>query len=314
MRYFWNRFLRVFPGLWVCLFLTVIVVTCFGFNVLHFRAGAWILAQMVGAIYTPDFLAHFGFGSYNGSLWTIPIELQFYLLLPLVYLLAGRAQSPNLVFLILLVIFTIIRFFSILYLPETGPPGTGMPKPMAEKLFGYLFFRHFAMFMAGLVLQRLGAYKSKLIFGKGFLWIVFYLLFLFAAPPSAATDVMAGLILAVCTVSLAYTLPGIANKVLRGNDISYGVYIYHGLLINIMVALHLFYRMEYLFVVWVGAYLAGYFSWVLVERNFLRRKREKLKTLISGDIPGGAQPSGHILPDTTLGLARPSCQQKRHQW
>jgi hypothetical protein len=45
-----------------------------------------------------------------------------------------------------------------------------------------------------------------------------------------------------------------------------------------------------LLIVWVGAYLAGYFSWVLVERNFLRRKREKLKTLVSGDILGDAQP------------------------
>jgi peptidoglycan/LPS O-acetylase OafA/YrhL len=264
----------------------VIVVTCFGFSVFHLRGGAWILAQMAGLIYTPDFLAHFGFGSYNGSLWTIPIELQFYFVLPLVYLLAGRARSPNVVFLIIFVIFTIVRFFSILYLPEAGPPGTGAPKLIAEKLFDYLFFRHFAMFMAGLVLQRLGVYKSDLIFGKGFLWVVFYLLFVHMAPSSAVTDVIAGFILAVCTVSLAYTRPSIANKLLRGNDISYGVYIYHGLLIDIMVGLQLFYRMEYFFIVWMGAYLAGYLSWVLVERNFLRRKREKLKRLASADKMG----------------------------
>src|SRR5258705_3893127 len=69
MRYFWNRFLRIYPGLWGCLFLTVIVAVCFGVNILHLRGGAWIMAQMAGIIFTPDFLAHFGFGSYNGSLW-----------------------------------------------------------------------------------------------------------------------------------------------------------------------------------------------------------------------------------------------------
>ncbi len=294
MRYFWNRFLRIYPGLWVCLFLTVIVAVCFGFNILYLRGGAWIMAQMAGIIFTPDFLAHFGFGSYNGSLWTIPIELQFYFLLPLVYLLAARAQSPNLVFFILLAIFTIIEFFSVLYLPDTG----SLPKPITEKLFNYSFVRHFAMFMAGVVLQRLGVYRSNLIFGKGFLWIAVYLLFLYIVPSSAATIVMSGLILAVCTVSLAYTLPGIANRLLRGNDISYGVYIYHGLLINIMVTMHLFHRIEYLLFVWVGAYLAGYLSWVLVERNFLRRKRVKLKTLVSGDILGAVQRTGDIFPDT----------------
>jgi peptidoglycan/LPS O-acetylase OafA/YrhL len=275
-RYFWNRFLRIYPGLWVCLVLTVIVALGFGFDVLHLRGMAWIATQMAGLIYTPVFLADFGFGSYNGSLWTIPIELQFYCVLPLVYLLAARAQPPNLVFLILLAIFVFISFFCLLYLPNADTPGT--QQPIAEKLFNYSFLRHFSMFMAGVVLQRLGAYKSKLVFGKGVFWIAGYLLFCYMVPSSAASVVVSQLILAVCIVSLAYTLPDIANKLLRGNDISYGVYIYHGLIINIMVSMRLFYRTEYLLIVWVGTYLAGYLSWVLVERKFLRRKREKLKT------------------------------------
>ena len=273
-RYFGNRFLRIFPGLWVCLVLTVIVALGFGFDFLHFRGVAWIVMQMAGLIYTPDFLAGFGFGSYNGSLWTIPLELQFYCVLPLVYLLARQVPSPNLVLFMLLAIFVTIAFFSALYLPDMG-----QPKTTTEKLFDYLFVRHFHMFMAGLVLQRLDAYKSQLIFGKGFLWIAAYLLFCYMVPPSAASLVASQLILAVCTVSLAYTLPGIANKLLRGNDISYGVYIYHGLILNIMFTMHLFHRTKYLLIVWVGTCLAGYLSWVLVERKFLRRKREKLKAL-----------------------------------
>ena len=265
----------------------------FGFNFLHFSAVAWIATQMAGLIYTPDFLAGFGFGSYNGSLWTIPVELQFYCVLPLVYLLARRVQSPDLVFFMLLAIFVTIAFFSALYLPDMGPPGR--VQTITEKLFNYTFVRHFYMFMAGVVLQRLGAYKSKLIFGKGFLWIAVYLLFCYMVPLSAASHVLSGLILAVCTVSLAYTLPGIANKLLRGNDISYGVYIYHALIINIMVTMHLFHRIEYLLIVWVGAYLAGYLSWVLVERKFLRRKREKLKAL-AGPVLSWVPLSGLKMP------------------
>jgi len=273
-RYFRNRFLRIYPGLWVCLVLTVIVMLACGLDFLHFGAVAWIVAQMVGLIYTPSFLAGFGFGSYNGSLWTIPVELQFYCVVPLVYLLARRVQSPNLVFFMLLAIFVTIAFFAALYLPDGV-----QPKPITEKLFDYLFVRHFHMFMAGLVLQRLGAYKSPLIFGKGFLWITAYLLFCYVVPSTAVSLVASQLILAVCTVSLAYTLPSVANKLLRGNDISYGVYIYHGLILNIMFTMHLFHRMEYLLIVWLGAYLAGYLSWVLVERKFLRRKKQGLKAL-----------------------------------
>jgi peptidoglycan/LPS O-acetylase OafA/YrhL len=250
----------------------VIVALGFGFDFLHFRGVAWIVTQMAGLIYTPAFLAGFGFGSYNGSLWTIPIELQFYCVLPLVYLLVRQVQSPNIVLIISLAIFVTIAFFSALYLPDMG-----QPESPTEKLFNHLFVRHFFMFMAGVVLQRVDAYKSPLIFGKGFLWIAAYLLFCYMVPPSAASLVASQLILAVCTISLAYTLPGIANKILRGNDISYGVYIYHGLILNIAFTMHLFHRIEYLLIVWVGAYLAAYLSWVLVEQKFLRRKREKLR-------------------------------------
>ena len=33
----------------------------------------------------PDFLRGYGVGVLNGSLWTIPVELQFYALVPLIY-------------------------------------------------------------------------------------------------------------------------------------------------------------------------------------------------------------------------------------
>jgi peptidoglycan/LPS O-acetylase OafA/YrhL len=294
--YFWKRFLRIYPGLWICLGLTAIVAFGFGFDVFHPQGIAWFVTQMAGFIYTPDFLAHFGFGSYNGSLWTIPIELQFYIIMPVVYLLAVRARLPNVVFFVILVVFVIISFFAAVYLPDTGTP-----KQITEKLFNYLFVRHFFMFMAGVVLQRLGAHKSKVIVGKGFLWLAAYLLFCYTVPSSAASLVLSELILAVCTVSLAYTIPGIANKLLRGNDISYGVYIYHGLIINIMITMHLLQRIEYLLVVWVGTYFAGYLSWVLVERRFLRRKREQLKTSASNFIAEAARRMEDIIPDTARG-------------
>jgi peptidoglycan/LPS O-acetylase OafA/YrhL len=82
------------------------------------------------------------------------------------------------------------------------------------------------------------------------------------------------LLLGVVALSMAYTAPTTARRWLRGNDISYGVYIYHGLLINAFLELG-FDRGAWL-LPWLVlcALLAGYLSWVLVERPFLRRKRQ----------------------------------------
>src|SRR5437762_5098663 len=55
-----NRFLRIYPGLWCIVLVTVVVTALFGFDLLHLRALAWLGCQLVGLIYTPGFLKPFG--------------------------------------------------------------------------------------------------------------------------------------------------------------------------------------------------------------------------------------------------------------
>jgi peptidoglycan/LPS O-acetylase OafA/YrhL len=88
------------------------------------------------------------------------------------------------------------------------------------------------------------------------------------------------LLLGIVAVSMAYTMPSISKKILRGNDISYGVYIYHGLLINILVEMGLTGRAEY-FVLLAGCtYLAGYVSWIAIEAPFLRKKKQTISPTV----------------------------------
>src|SRR4029079_4132783 len=72
-----NRFLRIYPGLWVCLLVSIATAIVFG-NISFARAEAipWFFAQITfGQFYNPDFLRSYGVGVLNGSLWTIPVEL-----------------------------------------------------------------------------------------------------------------------------------------------------------------------------------------------------------------------------------------------
>lgn len=267
-----NRALRIYPALWVCILLTVVVASAAGFSFAHRQAATWLPAQLVGLIYTPRFLDGFGFGSYNGSLWTIPIELQFYVAVPVIYALLRRAGwriEAGLAALLLAFAAVALVFAS------TVPPALeGQPEPVLVKLLRYSFAPHIYMFLAGALLQRLKVERSPWIAGKGLHWLAAYLALYFLLPRNPWTAIGGALLLAVCVVALAYSATGLSQRLLRGNDVSYGVYIYHGLLMNIMLVLGWQGRVGSMVGLVVGALLMGLASWRFVEQPCLRRKRK----------------------------------------
>ncbi|MGH9640830.1 MAG: acyltransferase family protein [Terriglobales bacterium] len=268
-----NRLLRIYPGLWSCIVVTILAAGICGISFLNLQAPIWFLSQLAGGIYTPQFLRAFGFGSYNGSLWTIPIELQFYVLLPVVYVFAKRQKYATGYFVAIWLAFVGVALVTqMMFNPLVEYPHEGL----LRKLYRYSFAPHIYLFLTGVLLQRLAAHKSRWISGKGAYWLLGYLAFYWLLPRSAPTIVAAMVLLAVTTVSVAYTAPKISHAVLRGNDVSYGVYIYHGLLINVFIELGFFGQWKDLAVLAGCTYVIAYLSWTGVERRFLRRKTHAL--------------------------------------
>ncbi|ADZ12123.1 acyltransferase [Riemerella anatipestifer] len=94
-KYLKNRLLRIYPALWFCLFITVIVVLIADKNKVILQNVEmfliWILGQLsIIQFWTPNFLKFFGEGSPNASLWSICVELQFYFFVPLLYYLVKK--------------------------------------------------------------------------------------------------------------------------------------------------------------------------------------------------------------------------------
>lgn len=268
-----NRILRIYPGLWCCLLVTMLVASLFGFGFLHRQGLEWLLCQLIGVIYTPHFLKGFGFGSYNGSLWTIPIELQFYAVLPILYWMTRKAPNRTALYGVAWAIFLGIALGASIMFAPLSEPGD---EPLVQKLLRYSFLPHFYLFLTGVLFQRLQVYRYNWIAGKGLYWVAGYLLLVRIVPYSAPAYVAFMLVLAVAAVSVAYSAPNLAHNILRGNDISYGVYIYHGLLINVFIELGLVGRGVYVALIACCACAAAYVSWIGVERPCLRRKKQTL--------------------------------------
>jgi peptidoglycan/LPS O-acetylase OafA/YrhL len=272
--YFKNRAFRIFPALWTCIILTVVIIASIT-DISFFRVQAiyWFLTQFVGLIYTPAFLAGFGFGSYNGSLWTIPLELQFYVVLPVLYFLINKLsanQYVRTVFLsIIFLLFCIITYLLKIHYDADNFSFNNIPKPLR-----YSFIPNIYLFLFGVVLQRLKIYKSNLIYGKGAFWLIGYLIISYLIPTSNTTYIFKLLCLGVTTVSFAYTLPTLSNKIFKGNDISYGVYIYHGLVLGVLVQLKLFNNSLYILVILGLTILLATLSWLFIEKPIMKFKRK----------------------------------------
>ena len=266
--YLKNRLLRILPGLWGCIFITIIVISLTGVSFINKQTISWLPCQLIGIIYTPAFLANYGFGSYNGSLWTIPIELQFYILLPLCYRLIPKTKAQY-GFYALLLIFIILN---VVY-------GLNNLSPLISKLLRYSFIPHFYLFLLGIILQRLQLFKSKFIYNKALYWISVYLVFSLLLPQFIHPVfflVLKNILLAFCIISMAYTLPTIALKLLRTNDISYGIYIYHGLILTVMVQLKLV-AYENLYLIIGITYVIAWLSWICIEKPFIKRKEKTIR-------------------------------------
>ena len=224
----------------------------------------WLILQMIGIIYTPGFLSDYGFGSYNGSLWTIPIELQFYVLVPILYFLFFRKKTNNfLLFAVFLVFFVI----SMLIKSEAL-----FQNQVINKLLSYSFLPHFYLFLFGIFFQRTKLFESSFIYNKFFLWLVSYVL-VFSFTPFYIREQFMMIFLAFCVLSFAYSFTGLATTLLKRNDISYGVYLYHGVFINIFAESGIFGKMYTIFIVYILAFIFAYASWIIIEKPLLKKKR-----------------------------------------
>lgn len=270
-RYFKNRFLRIYPGLWGCLSITFLVVLSIGYRPARLSDYAWFPLQFIGVIYTPHFLSQFGFGSYNGSLWTIPVELQFYLLLPVAYWAARKMRIGDRGFIVL---FALAAAFSLIQ-STLLPFGSVLDhrfEPVRVKLLRVCFAPHVYLFFLGVVFQRLQCFKWRWIGGKGIAWLACYTLAAYVTPSTPVMNVLRTIVLGFVTLSMAYTAPRLGDLILRHQDISYGVYIYHGLIVNLVIVSAVHFGVSAFAALIACTITVACLSWRFIERPCLKRK------------------------------------------
>lgn len=295
--YWRNRALRIFPALHVCVLLNLLLVLGTGYFALvgaHFWqiAVLYLAKTTIFQFYNPDFMRGFGDGVLNGSLWTICVELQFYFLTPILYALcvSDRKQRTNLVLVGLIIASLICN--RLLYSTQAE-----FAASVYWKLARVSFLPWIYMFLVGVLAQRNFAQLAQLLRS----WLLPILLptylgyaLLLHRHGFGMDNSVSPLVffpLAAVVFVGAFSAPALARKLLRGQDISYGIYIYHVVVMNMFLFYHRQDRLIYTVLVLAITAAVALASWFLVERPCLRKKHRATHPVISASsLPVVAQP------------------------
>lgn len=111
-QYLCNRLGRIYPALWVSTFFSFILLIFSGYlkinNIFNIKLLIYWFGQLtIFQFWTPQILRDYAVGTPNGSLWTITVEIQFYILLMFIFL----SKRKNIIFHILSILSIMLNIF-----------------------------------------------------------------------------------------------------------------------------------------------------------------------------------------------------------
>lgn len=278
--YYRNRALRIIPAIYVYGVIIFVALAAIGeinssnvtsVGVLAFIASTFALIP----VYHPSQFADFGVGVVNGSLWTIPVEVSFYLVLPLIVLMMHRAGFRK-----GMTILAAVATAGIM----VRAAGFGLaPESMLVKLYGVTFLGWLWFFALGIFWSRMWK-RAPHHGGLALLGVLLYAAFAAWRYVVEAAEYRT-ILTALAAIPLSYALVWFGNYgprlfghiTNRIGDLSFGTYVWHMVVVNFLIY---FGAREWplpgtvkVCIVVALSVVLGALSWHLVERPALSRKK-----------------------------------------
>ncbi len=245
--YFFKRAARILPGYWLATAFCLLIAFFYGsFHVARFLFANLTFANfLAGSI--PGVFASNPFDGMNGALWTIKIEVMFYILVPVIVWLCRRLNRDA-------VLWTLF-VLSIVYRVAMADHDT-----FALQLPGQLSF-----FMIGaLIHYHLRWFET---YGK---WLTAAAALLYIGHLATGWFVLRPAGVATLTLSASLLFPTVKGPT-RWGDFSYGIYVLHWPIIQLFVTTGLYHTRPWVALVLtlITIAIAAVLSWFFVEKPSL---------------------------------------------
>lgn len=281
--YFKNRALRIYPALILCVNLSIISVISSGYfsavDIPISKFIFWIFSQItLPGFYNPEFMRGYGSGVLNGPVWTISVELQLYILVPVIYKLVARFKKDlNKTLIVIIVIFSILN-----YAYSTVIDDPVFKEGIWFKLINISFLPWIHMFLIGVFFQvnflKIYNYlNNKIFYALGIYILICYPLRKWYHINT--NNPLIFLMLAIVLFSIAYSFKNMSNKLIKHNDISYGIYLYHMPVCNFLLNMGWHHNQKYFLISLLLSCVIACVSWIIVEKPALLLKKYSINPI-----------------------------------
>lgn len=261
--FYWKRFFRVYPELWVCTLVNLAVVCILVPGLLDGTIILWLGTQIFGIANTPSCLKSFATGSINGPLWTVFIEVQFYLLLGIFYRLLRRLKNYQ--WILLLAGLAAVNLACASVADKYGET--------VSKVIERTFLPYVLWFLIGVLCYQK---RQQLLFflQRAFLPLLVVYLIIVYLPfemPGYYTSIATGIMLPFLVIGCGYLLPGFRIRC----DLSYEMFLYHWIILNVIVHFDLMNRLPWYLCFMIFFFVTILLSWL--SWQFVRKPAERIR-------------------------------------